>query len=157
LPAAGKKVVTEIMDLYLEQPKGRSPYASKPPQRLVIKELPLHREISAGVGTTGTQTEPTFITAAVPSDASYAIRVSGISMEPLIHDDEIIVVKVQNHLEPGEIGVFFFEGDAFCKRYEEKNGAVFLVSANERYKPIEVDEYHDLRIIGKVVLILEET
>ncbi|MCL2221835.1 MAG: XRE family transcriptional regulator [Oscillospiraceae bacterium] len=83
----------------------------------------------------------------IPSDADFAVRVSGDSMEPRFVDCQVIFIKKQKTLEVGEIGIFALNGDSFVK----KLGHGKLVSLNSRYEPIEIKEEDSLYVLGKVV------
>ena len=87
----------------------------------------------------------------VPSGADFALRVTGDSMEPLFQDGQIIWIKEQVELNHGEIGIFDYDNDAYCKKYIYENGEVILRSLNPTYKDIQINTELSFRIIGKVV------
>lgn len=87
-----------------------------------------------------------------PIDASFGIRISGDSMEPAIHDNSVVWVKKQESLNVGEIGIFLLNGESLCKRYEFEDGVYTLVSLNKKYRPIEILESDDLRVVGRVLI-----
>lgn len=51
----------------------------------------------------------------VPDNADFGIRISGDSMEPQFVNGQIVWVHQQNNLETNEIGIFFLDGNAYCK------------------------------------------
>ena len=83
----------------------------------------------------------------VPSDATFAVTVSGDSMEPRYVDGQIVFIKGQQTLGVGEIGIFALNGDSYIK----KLGHGELISLNPRYAPIPITEYDSLHVFGKVV------
>ncbi|MBP5331191.1 MAG: LexA family transcriptional regulator, partial [Lachnospiraceae bacterium] len=87
----------------------------------------------------------------VPQDANFGLHISGDSMEPRYKDKSIVWVKQQNSLIDGNIGIFYLNGDAFCKKYHEEDGKVFLVSLNTKYAPVRVRESDSFRIFGRVL------
>ncbi len=87
-----------------------------------------------------------------PETASYAIRISGDSMEPLIHDGDLVFVQRQNELASGEIGIFTYNGECFCKMWDNRNGVPKLISLNKKYAPIFVQASDNLYVNGKVLL-----
>lgn len=87
-----------------------------------------------------------------PQDADAGIRISGDSMEPIIHDDEIVLVKFCPQIENGQIGIFVLGGEAYCKRLEYRAGEAYLCSFNSKYSPIRINASDDLRVIGRVLL-----
>lgn len=81
-------------------------------------------------------------------EVSFAIDVNGDSMEPTYHDEDTLLVKKQNTLRVGEIGIFMINGDAYVKEL----GKDALISHNKNYKDIELTE--NTICIGKVVGVL---
>lgn len=43
-------------------------------------------------------------------------------------------------VENGEIGIFSLNGEAYIKKLHDDKNGVFLISLNEKYPPIPVDE-----------------
>lgn len=87
-----------------------------------------------------------------PDEATFGVRISGDSMEPLIEDECIVWVKKQENVANGDIGIFVLNGESLCKKLENRDGSCYLVSLNKKYSPIEVLEYDELRVIGKVLV-----
>ena len=83
----------------------------------------------------------------VPSDADFAVKVSGDSMLPRFIDGQIVFIKEQQTLNVGEIGIFSMNGDAYIK----KLGNGEFVSINPQYEPIRFSEHDSVYIFGKVV------
>lgn len=84
--------------------------------------------------------------------ADFAVGIYGDSMEPTYHDGETVLVKKQECLSIGEIGIFIADGDSFIKEY----GGDRLISHNKKYDDILFNENMDIRIVGKVISIYEE-
>lgn len=87
----------------------------------------------------------------VPMSADFAVRISGDSMEPMLHKNQIIYIHRQETLENGEYGIFFLNGEAYVKRFQKDGAGTFLVSLNPKYTPMPVDAGSDFRIFGKLV------
>jgi repressor LexA len=69
-----------------------------------------------------------------------------------IWDGDYAIVKAQEDVEQGEIGVAIVNEEATVKRIKRNGNVVELVPENESYSPIIVDlEYDSFRIGGKVV------
>jgi SOS-response transcriptional repressor LexA len=83
----------------------------------------------------------------VPDNASYAVKVSGNSMEPRFLDGQIIFIKEQPSVNVGEIGIFSINGDAYVK----KLGHGEFLSLNPLWEPIKITEYDSIHTFGKVV------
>jgi len=87
----------------------------------------------------------------VPENADFALRVSGDSMFPQINDGQVIWIKEQETLNHGEIGIFVYSGDVYCKElYTDGNGA-YLRSLNPEYEDIEIKEDFGFKTVGKVI------
>lgn len=82
------------------------------------------------------------------SKADYALRVHGDSMEPDMHDGDLLLVRSQPAIEPGEIGIFIHQGERFVKVFREDR----LESLNNKYEDINIEE--DTKCIGKVIGVL---
>lgn len=81
--------------------------------------------------------------------ADFAITIKGNSMEPVYQDGDIVLVKQQDAVDVGEIGIFILEGAGYIKKY----GGDRLISLNAEYEDIllkgyDVDSY---RCAGKVI------
>ena len=109
-----------------------------------------------------------FPAASVPRGASFGVRVSGDSMEPVYHDGQIVWVSPCESLRRGEVGIFIYNGEGYLKLYEEhmpdeeqwdavadSYGAVrpqpVLISYNKAYEPKKIQAGSDFRIVGKVL------
>jgi len=66
-----------------------------------------------------------------PAAADFCIDVRGDSMEPYIHDGQRIYVRRDSPLKEFDVGVFFVDGDVFCKQWcVDYSGTLHLLSAN---------------------------
>lgn len=87
----------------------------------------------------------------VPLDSQFAIKVSGDSMEPDYYDGDVVFIKRQIDLEPGEIGVFILNNGGYIKELKQDGYTTYLHSHNPKYEDIQIHEYDDLRVVGKVI------
>ena len=87
----------------------------------------------------------------VPASADFGIQLSGDSMTPRFIDKQIVWVHQQETLLSGEIGIFYYNGSAYCKKLRKDESGLYLVSLNPKYEPIPVHENDTFRIFGKVV------
>lgn len=83
----------------------------------------------------------------------FALRISGDSMIGAgFWDGDYAVVRQQNRVETGEIGVAIIDGQATVKRFRWlAGGGLELIPENEKYQPFRVDPECDFRVGGKVV------
>ena len=95
--------------------------------------------------------EMTEITDSVPKNAGFGVRIHGDSMLPRYTDGQIVWVDPTTELRSGEIGIFYLDGDAYCKKIEKKGNKLSLISLNKKYAPIQISEGSDFRIFGRVL------
>lgn len=88
----------------------------------------------------------------IPPKHDLALKVSGDSMLPLFEDGEIVYIKKTPEVLNGQIGAFILDGEAYLKKLYNQNGKIRLVSLNKKYSDIEIKEYSDLNVVGKVIL-----
>lgn len=67
---------------------------------------------------------------------TFVVPVSGDSMEPLYHDGDLLLIGKATDVPIGEIGVFTVDGCGYVK----KRGEDCLISLNEEYEPIPLNE-----------------
>lgn len=129
--------------------------------------------LSASAGTGQFLCEEDFTEEAVPKNfvpygAEFGIHVCGDSMEPVYHDGQIVWVQRCESLEPGEVGIFLYDGDGYIKVYGEQEpdasekeyftdsyGHVrmqpVLISYNKNYPPKTVSPHTRFQIAGRVL------
>jgi DNA polymerase V len=83
--------------------------------------------------------------------ATFYVRVEGDSMEPKIHDGELLVVDRMEETKDGDVVVARIGCEFMVKRlHTEADGGIWLLSENEKYAPIEITEGMDFEVWGKV-------
>jgi len=70
------------------------------------------------------------------------------SMEPYIHDGDFIIAKKSNFADEGEIVVCTLNEEVMIKKVHPKNK--ILVSLNQSYQPIIIDQNSQFKIEGVV-------
>ena len=83
-------------------------------------------------------------------ECDLAVQIAGDSMEPMILDKSIVLLKRAVDVKEGDIGIFNLDGDSYCKQY----GHSKLLSINPKYKPIEISEYGRCVSQGKIIKII---
>lgn len=86
----------------------------------------------------------------------FGLRIEGNSMEPDIHNGDIVIVRQQNDAENDEIVIALINGnDGVCKRLKKYENSIALVSLNANYEPMYFNQAEivekPVKIIGKVV------
>ena len=127
---------------------------SKEQARLRRTYLPLCRyeeAAAAGVGAPMQdypESERVYVLAKnVPHGTDSIVHVNGRSMEPTFKDGSYVYVEMGAAVQPGQIGIFIVNGEAFIKEYQPDG----LHSHNPRYKTIFTGEGVDVRCCGRVM------
>ena len=80
-------------------------------------------------------------------DADFVVMISGDSMEPKFHNGDYLMVQACDSVEPGELGLFVADGEAYFKLYKGDR----FESLNPDYKPIQLAQFTDVRCYGRVI------
>lgn len=87
---------------------------------------------------------------------AFVLRVKGDSMiDAGISDGDYLIVKPQDTVENGEIGVVLIGDDATIKRILVENGKIILKPENKYMQPITY-ESNEISIIGKVIGLIRK-
>ena len=129
----------------------RYAYAPEPeaPRMLRLYSLPA----SAGTGSfmDGDDYEMIEVDDTVPLSADFGVPVSGDSMYPRFADRQVVWVHEQPSVEYGEIGIFYYDGASYIKKFQQDRNGPLLVSINPAYKPIQITDPDSFTVFGKVV------
>lgn len=107
------------------------------------KTIPLFGSaFAAGSFEPGTQAEP-FVDYEVDADSKgeFAVRISGDSMEPELHDGEIVLCKKRTP-QIGEIVVCLVNGSFYVKQFITDGINIYLRSINRARKDADLDIWH---------------
>jgi len=130
------------------------------PEAIPAAKVPVFDEPSAaGLGSylsdDGGYEMLSFLESEVPYHTDCGIRVQGDSMEPEIHDGDIVWVQYDMTINEGETGIFIYEGSAYCKRLliDRDNQRVVLKSVNRERQDRDIIVYDEdnLRTVGRVL------
>lgn len=87
----------------------------------------------------------------------FALQIKGDSMEPQMSEGDVVIVRKQEDLDSGQIGIVLVNGDeATVKKVVKKENGIMLVPFNgDKYEPWFYDQYDietkPVKIIGRVV------
>ena len=82
----------------------------------------------------------------------FMLKVVGDSMVgAAICDGDYVVIRAQKDCNKGEIVAAMIDGEATVKTFSRKDGHIWLLPANDSYKPINGD---NCEILGKVTAVL---
>jgi len=119
------------------------------PRILRLYDIP----VSAGTGNflDDSSYEDIEVPSYIPIAVDFALRLSGDSMEPLLTDGQVIWVREQDVLDSGDIGIFAYSDNVYCKKLIADGKKAYLRSLNPLYSDIEIKEDFGFKAIGKVV------
>lgn len=87
----------------------------------------------------------------IPEDEIFALRVHGDSMVSAgILDGDVVIARHSKTASNGEIVVALLDDETTVKRFQRKDGRIFLIPENPRMKPIPTAG-RELHIQGKVI------
>ena len=128
-------------------------YASTEPAHTGKRSIPLYElPVSAGVGLYLDEVDVEPETIRIPNndktaEADYVLRISGNSMEPKFFNGDYLLVKREESVEEGELGIFLLDGEAYFKVY----GGDRLISLNPDYGPILLKDFSEIQCKGRVI------
>ena len=145
--------VAKVMDyIHLLEKSGEYKTADIIPIHILRERKVFYTTVSAGTGSflDGEDYEM-YTSPDIPEEASFGVYVSGDSMEPRYHNEELIWIEQTEQLEDGEIGIFYLGGNAYVKKFQNNENGTYLVSLNKKYDPIPVTENNSFKIFGRVL------
>mgnify|MGYP002626605076 FL=1 len=148
---AGMKKIYDYAELLLQNDLYKRPVAEILSLRRQLPRFYLAASAGTGQYLDSDAYEMIDVGSEVSSLAEFGITLAGDSMEPLYVNGQTVWVHRQETLNSGEIGIFYYDGNAFCKKYMDSGDEIRLLSLNKKYDPIEIDESKGFKIFGKVV------
>lgn len=150
----GKEAVDKILDVEWRRCTQLATVEQPEPEkvRYITKWFPT-MPMSAGTGQPAgyEEAEELELTKRPPRSSSFVAPVSGDSMEPTFHDGDKLFIRICEEIEPGQIGVFYMDGQMYVKEL----GDTALISHNPDYDPIPMQD--DIRCQGLVLGVCDES
>ena len=84
----------------------------------------------------------------------YAVSVSDSKVDLLLSVGDILLVKKQDTVEHGELGIFLIDNVRQVKKMYFKDGYLRLCSLDVNCDDVDLDHVRDLRCVGKVIKVL---
>ncbi len=157
LDAHGKQLTKLVMDAELNRLEQVQETETEP-EAVKTKVIPLYLT-PAAAGYASPAFGEDYDDYQVPADsqADFAFRISGDSMEPYIPDGSIQLAKRGAIIHDGDVGLFFVDGNMKCKQYcQDYYGNVHLFSLNRNRADADVQISSSsgimLMCFGKVLL-----
>lgn len=129
----------ELVDLVIEHELGRG-QAKLSQGSDAQKIIPLYlTPAAAGYASPALGDDYEDLSVPQGSEADFAVRIAGDSMQPYIKDGDVALCKRGAIIHDGDVGLFFVDGDMKCKQYcQDYSGNVWLFSANRERSDADV-------------------
>lgn len=146
-----KNLVIDLVDEFVDQIAPPAVDNETSPQYIPLIRIPYFSSApSAGSGNELFEEVPQIIRIKSTNEAQnadYVLRVDGQSMEPAYYDGDLILVKKQDFVDDGDIGIFCVDGVSYIKQKESG----YLHSINPDYDDIKLNEFSSAYTLGKVI------
>ncbi len=127
-------------------------------QRTGVK-IPVLGKVAAGIPITAVENILDYeeISKELAACGEYvALRIAGSSMEPRMYDGDVVIVRIQNTVEHGEVAVVLVDGgEATVKKVQFQKDGILLQPFNPSFEPMFFSKFEvenlPVRIFGKVV------
>lgn len=82
----------------------------------------------------------------------YALQIVGDSMQPILYEDDIIIVHKQDDVDNGQVAIILIDNEeATIKKVIKYEDYIELVAFNSYYPPKKLTKEDNFKIIGKVI------
>lgn len=82
----------------------------------------------------------------------YALQIVGDSMQPILYEDDIIIVHKQDDVESGQVAIILIDNEeATVKKVIKHEDSIELIAFNSYYPPKKLTKKDNFKIIGKVI------
>ena len=82
----------------------------------------------------------------------FALKVTGSSMEPVLYEDDIVIVHKQNDVENGQFGIVIINNEeATVKKIIKHQDSLELIALNQYYPSKTLTKDDKFKIIGRVI------
>jgi len=89
--------------------------------------------------------------------ATFYGRVQGESMRGAgINNGDLLVIDKSIEPADGKIAVCYIDGEFTLKRIKIDKSGIWLMPENDSYKPIKIEEHHNLEVWGVVTFIIKK-
>lgn len=118
-----------------------------------MESVPLVGRIACGQPITAEENLEGYVSIPAAWHATFTLQCRGDSMEPTIHDGDLVAIRKDVQVENGQIAAVRIDNEATLKRVYLSPGRMVLQPENTTYSPIILvgDELQTVHIEGKVV------
>lgn len=151
-------ILADYFDVTVDYLLGRNEKSS-PTKESGGKWIPVYGHIAAGIPISAIEDiiGQEEISEEMARHGEYiALQVKGDSMEPKISDGDVVIIRLQETIESGEIAAVYVNGnDVTLKRVKKEDNGLWLIGTNPSFTPIFYSrkqcEELPVRVLGKLV------
>ena len=118
---------------------------------IVKKAVPIVGEIACGEPILAQENIDGFADLPDGVNADFALRCKGESMTPTFAPGDLVLIRQQEEVEPGQIAAVGVNGEATLKRFYRNGEGIVLVADNPAFPPQVYTAGSDVRIYGLAV------
>lgn len=118
---------------------------------MVKSAVPIVGEIACGTPITAEQNLDGYAELPDGVSADFALRCNGGSMTPTFQQGDLVLIRQQPEVQPGQIAAVGIDGEATLKRFYPHGDGVVLVADNPAYTPQVYPAGTDVQIYGLAV------
>ena len=85
----------------------------------------------------------------------FFVRAKGNSMEPKIHDGDLVLIRQQDHYDESDYVFVVHNKLPKLKKIIQQDGEFYLESINRFFDKVEISPYDDTQVIGVVKKIIQ--
>lgn len=123
-----------------------------PPFIPIVRDaVPIVGEIACGQPITAEQNIDGFADLPDGLTADFALRCKGDSMTPTFQPGDLVLIRQQPEVQPGQIAAVGIDGEATLKRFYKHKDGIVLVADNPAYPPQVYPAGTDVRVYGLAV------
>ena len=118
-----------------------------------MESVPLVGHIACGQPITAEENLEGYVSIPAAWHATFTLQCRGDSMEPTIHDGDLVAIRKDMQVENGQIAAVLIDGEATLKRVRFYGDHVSLEPENPMYKPLTFwgEEMNQVHILGRAV------
>ena len=151
-----RSTISKLADFFKVSPAWLAGFSDKKYDDFNNKQsLPLLGIVKAGYDYLANENIISYVSADIKvSDIEncYALKVIGNSMEPVLYEDDIVIVHKQNDIENGQIAIVLIDDEeATVKKVIKYDDHIELIAFNSYYPPKKLTDKDNFKIIGKVI------
>lgn len=152
LPGTAQMIqLAQIFGVPLDSLTDDSPRRDLDSIQVIRNAVPIIGEIACGERVTPDTTPEGYADLPDGVRADFALRCKGDSMAPTLRDGDLVLIRAQPEVEPGQIAAINIDGETTLKHVYRQPGGIALIAENPEYAPVYISADADIIIHGLAV------